>query len=136
MLHPRLKAPRRISLGNFSVVFSLVAAIIVFALCLVPTPFHHGMAVLLPHASHARPMAGAGRQDALVITISRDGKTFFEAQSVLPGELQFKLRERIRSGAPRLVYIKADARVRYHSVATVLSSIRDAGQTNIAFLVK
>lgn len=136
MLRPRLKPSRRINFGNFSTVFSLVVAVIVIGFCVVPSPFHHGIAILLPHASHAQPMAGADRQDALVITIFRDGRTAFDAQLVSPAELEFKLRERIHSGGPRLVYIKADARARYHSISTVLSSVRDAGQTNIAFLVK
>ena len=136
MLRPQLSPPRRINLRNFSAVLSLIVAVIVLSFSGMPTQFHHGVAVSLPHAYHARPMPGADREDALVITVLRDGKILLDAQMVSPAELQVKLHERINSGPPRLIFLKADARARYRSVSAALSSVRAAGQTNIGILVK
>lgn len=134
MLRPRLKPDHRIARANFPALFVIIVALLVLLFWATPQPFHDG-AISLPHASHARPMRGADREDVLIIAIARDGKVFFGGQAVSFEEVPLLLRGRLRSHAPPTVYIKADARARYHTVSSVLDSVRDAGLTDVAFLV-
>ena len=81
-------------------------------------------------------MTGAQREDALQVVVMRDGQIFVDTQRVSSEELASKLRARVHAGAPKTVYIRADAHARYHTVANVLDSIRSAGLTNVAFLTE
>jgi len=47
----------------------------------------------------------------------------------VPEALIAKLQERVRAGAPRKVYIRADVRVHYRAVKGVLASVHSAGLT-------
>jgi len=135
MLRPRFKPDRRIAQANFSTLCAFVVALLVLLFCAIPQPFHHGGTISLFRAFHATAMRGADREDALIIAIERDGQVFFDSKRVAFNELPLLLRERLRSHAPPTVYIRADARVRYHTVSSVLDSIRDARLANVAFLV-
>jgi biopolymer transport protein ExbD len=88
----------------------------------------------LPKAAHSVSLPGAGREDALVISVFRDGQFFFETQRVSLDELAIKLRQRIKDHAPRTAYINADARCKYLAVQGVLESVRAAGIEKVAFL--
>jgi biopolymer transport protein TolR len=80
-------------------------------------------------------MRGADREDALMVGIMRDGKVFFRADQITIEELPARIREGVSQGAERKVYVKADARAKYASVAEVLDGVHDAGIENIGFIV-
>ena len=67
--------------------------------------------------------------------ILRSGDVFFGNEKLTPDQLPGKIREGLRQGAERKVYIKADARAKYGKVAQVLDGVRAARIYNIAFLV-
>jgi len=81
-------------------------------------------------------MSSEQTDDALLIAIMRDGRVFFDTQSVSPVELVADLQDRVRAGAPRKVYIKADARVHYRVVKGVLDNVSSAGLTNVVFITQ
>jgi biopolymer transport protein ExbD len=136
MLHPRFRPDRRICRIDFSAFVAIIIALFTLLIWAAPTGFPHHMFIRLPQARHALELWDSRRNDALLITIARDGQVFFGSQRVAPKELAAKLFERIQSGAPRTVYIRADAHARYHTIADVLDSIQFAGLTNIAFLTE
>jgi biopolymer transport protein ExbD len=137
MLHPRFRSDRRICRIDFSAFVAIIIALFTLLIWAAPTGFpHHGMFIRLPQARHALELWDSRRNDALLITIARDGQVFFGSQRVAPEELVAKLFERTQSGAPRTIYIRADAHARYHTIADVLDSIQFAGLKNIAFLTE
>lgn len=97
---------------------------------------HGGVSVDLPHVGHPISMRAALKEDAMVIGVNRDGKAFFRADLVSVEQLPGKIREGIREGAERTVYIRADARAKYGWVADVLDGVRSAGIEKIGFLVE
>lgn len=90
----------------------------------------------LPQSSHSAPMPKALREDALVITIARDGSVYFRDLRVLKGNLPDMIREGLRNGAENTVYIKADARAKYGAVKAVLDQVRLSGVQNINFITE
>jgi biopolymer transport protein TolR len=110
-----------------------------FALLVVmmiaPQP-HHGYGPDLPHVLHPVSMAGANREDAMVIAVMRDGAVYFGSDKVQPSQLPSKILDRLRDHTvERRVYIRADARVWYRTVKEVLDGVRSAGVERVAFLV-
>ena len=135
MRRPRFRSDRRISTANFAALLAIIAAILVLAFAAMPVQFHHGRVVDLPKAVHGQKMPGADREDALIVAIQRDGRISLDARIVSAEELPLLLRDHIRSGAPPIVYIKADRHARYLTVSAVLDRIRDAGLGKVVFLV-
>jgi biopolymer transport protein ExbD/biopolymer transport protein TolR len=80
-------------------------------------------------------MQDANREDALLIAIQRDGRIWFDKETITSDRLAAKIRERLGNGSEPKVYIRVDARAKYGTVLEVLNRVRFAGVENIAFLV-
>ncbi len=91
----------------------MVVFVILLIFMTIPTG-HHGISVDLPEAFHATSMPGAHREDAMKVTILRDGKVYFGAEQLYGGSLSTKIQERLKDReVERKVYISADARARW-----------------------
>jgi biopolymer transport protein ExbD len=90
----------------------------------------------VPRMDHLAAKPDALRDDALIVTITRDGSVYFGNMRITNEELPETIREALREGAQNIVYIKADARAKYADVKAVVDRIRDAGVTNITFLAE
>ena len=93
-----------------------------------------GVSADLPKVWHPKPMPGARREDALTVDILRDGMIYFGHGPTKPDDLPAQIRERVRWGAEKKIYIRADGRARYGTVLEVLDAIHSAGVERIAFL--
>jgi biopolymer transport protein ExbD len=137
MLRPRLNPARHICRIEVSALAAIMVVLVTLVICATPMDFpHHNSSVSLPIVSHSVALWGSLREDALQIAIMRDGQVFFGTQRLSPEELTAKLQERVRAGAPRKVYIRADVRVHYRGVKMVLDEVRSAGLTNVAFITE
>ena len=72
----------------------------------------------------------------MLVTITRDGKAYLGPDQVNVINLPAKIHDRLKDrDVERKVYVKADMRVRWGTVALVLDGIRSAGIIRVAFLV-
>lgn len=138
MLRDRLRSNRRICHIDFSAFLSILVAL---ATLFVWTDFggslyHHSKSLEFPKARNAVYKPESEREDALLVSIQRDGKVFFDVTQVGPDDLPPKLRDRIKQGAPKTVYLRADGRAHYKAVKEVLDEVRDAGLSKVAFMVE
>jgi biopolymer transport protein TolR len=97
---------------------------------------YRGPAVDLATVSAPVPMRGAHREDAMVIGIQMDDRVFFGSDRVSIDQLPARIRESIKQGSEKKVYIKADHRARYRWVSEVPEGVRSAGVGKIGFLVE
>jgi hypothetical protein len=79
-------------------------------------PLRKGVSVQMPVADHAVEMRAADAQEATVVAITADGKLFAGVELTEPGALS-KL-------SAATVYVKADSRVPFQKVLTVLDALR------------
>jgi biopolymer transport protein ExbD len=116
-----------------SILVVLIITVLVFA-GMSYNP-HHGVSVDLPNVSHSVAMRGALRDDAMKITILRDGKVYFGADRIWSSDLARRISERLKDRAvERKIYISADMRARWSDVENVLDGVRSAGILEVAFL--
>ena len=94
----------------------------------------HEVSLDLPRVSHPRSLWHAQREDALVVAVLRDGNAFFGYDRVAPDMLSSKLREQLPSTRERKVYIRADSRAHWGTVARVVDAVRAAGIWEVAFV--
>jgi len=138
MLRKSRTSPKLFSDFN-TLQFASVMGIVFFVLLLIfmtiPVGPHRGAVVDLPEVLHPAAMRGANREDAMLITVTRDGKAYFGSERVNSVDLPAKIQERLRDReVERKVYIVADMRARWAAVALVLDGVRRAGIVRVAFL--
>jgi biopolymer transport protein ExbD len=82
-----------------------------------------GISVQLATSSNAVPMPEADNENAWIVTVTTDGRTYFGSEQVTTDGLTDQMKIRPRNRAARL-YIKADAGAPFRSVRQVLSAAR------------
>jgi biopolymer transport protein TolR len=122
----------RIDLWGFvSVMVVLLFILIVAKTTYVDLPRN---SVDLSESHHAVSMPGALREDAMCVHIKPDGGIYFGYVRISRDDLSDLIREGLKNGAEKKVYVSADARAKYGGVIDVLNEIRLAGVEKVSFL--
>ena len=110
--------------------------LVLLIIFMVITPMlQKGVSVDLVRTQNPRNMPDADKEDAVVVAITRDGKTFLGSDQV--GEdLVNKVQEIIASRVDKTVYIKSDARAKYERVVTVVDEVRSAGVDQLGLITE
>ena len=95
-----------------------------------------GPAADLAGARNSIRMPGALKEDALRVMVTRDGQVYLCDSHLMCGDLTDEIRERVRNGAEKKVYLAVDARAKYGDAKAVLDQIRMAGIENVSFLTE
>lgn len=97
--------------------------------------YHRWAPVDLPfNVQHSILLPGARREDAMFVSITRDGRDYFGNHRITPDELPELIRAGLRGGAENRIYISADGRARYSDAKAILVRVREAGVERVAFL--
>jgi biopolymer transport protein ExbD len=112
----------------------LITLLIIFMVN-VPIP-HHGIGIHLARANHAVFLRRAIREDAMRVSILRDGQIFFGNTTVNPADLPNQIRDQLRDGGEPRVYLAVDTRARYSRVAAVVEQVRLTGVQDISFITE
>jgi biopolymer transport protein ExbD len=113
----------------------LLFILVLFMLpALLPRPHLHQ--VDLAPTGHPKAMPGALKEDALRVMVTRDGTVYLNESRVKNGDLASLLRQGVKEGSERKVYLQADARANYRDVKVVLDQIRLAGIEDVSFITQ
>jgi biopolymer transport protein ExbD len=119
--------------------FASILVVLVFAVLIfhgMSYNPHHGNSVDLPKVSHPVSMRGALREDAMKVSILRDGKIYFGSDQIRLVDLPTKIQDRLKNREiEHKVYVVADMRARWGTVKLALDGVRTAGIIRVAFLV-
>jgi biopolymer transport protein ExbD len=132
-----VKWPRRIhcKMDAFPILGLALVLLIIFMIVPAVTA-HHGWSLDLPRSQYASPMPRAVREDAQIVDIARDGQVYYRNVRIIVDELPDQIRQSVRHGADRKIYIRADTRARYIDVKKIFSEIGKAGIQNVCFLAE
>jgi len=113
--------------------------LVLLIIFMVITPMlSKGQTVELVKTKNPIPMPDEDKEDAVVVAITRDGRTFLSPGNyqVPPDQLPPKVKDLMTSKADKTVYIKADARARYQVVEDVVDNLRAAGVDDLGLLTE
>src|SRR5437764_11364200 len=80
-------------------------------------------------------MPNANTVDALLVSITRDGKVYFGSEQIADVDnLTSKVKDCLANKADKRVYVKADMRARFGGVVKVVDSVRAAGVDDLGLL--
>ncbi len=134
-MRPRHSKPSRLFCRIDVSAFASVTVFLLAVFMVTTGPTHQGTSYDLPTVGHPIPMPRANREDALLVTVMRDGMIYFQNSRVVPNQMPAMIRDGVNRGAEQKVYIRADARARYGTVAAVLDAVHAAGVEKVTFLV-
>jgi biopolymer transport protein ExbD len=112
---------------NSTITMWLILAAVALA---QPPALRQGISVEMAPASSAAPMPEADQAEARIVAVTRSGDVYWDVAPVTPAALT----EQLRLTPNARVYVKADTRASYASVATVLNALRAAGAGNANLL--
>ena len=102
----------------------------------VPSPHANRSPVDFARTEHATRMPGALREDTILVAVTRDGNVFYGTHQIQYGDLLTAIRESVRQGSERKVYLKVDARAKFGDAAAVIDQVRLAGIQNVGIITE
>jgi biopolymer transport protein ExbD/biopolymer transport protein TolR len=95
---------------------------------------HFSRTVDLSRATFSHLEPGALREDAINVTVTRDGKVFLRNREASLEELPVLIQSAIKEGSERKVYLRADTKARNSDVEAAIARIRAGGISAVAII--
>ena len=113
--------------------------LVLLIIFMVITPMlNNKVNVDLPRVNAAVIMENANKEDAISVSVTRDGNTFLGGDKValadLGGKIGELLAKKTNPGDDKSVYLRSDERANYGKVMDTIDAIRTAGVSQLNLL--
>src|SRR3954453_9370842 len=123
--------------SNINVTPMVDVMLVLLIIFMVITPMlQKGISVDMAKTNNPTQMPDAEKEDALLVAVTRDGKTFFGSDQIAPDQLTNKIKDKLASRTDKRVFVRADARAKYGAVAEVVDNVRAAGVDQLGLLTE
>ena len=111
--------------------------LVMLIIFMVITPMlQKGVSVELAQTTNPVDMAEADAEDAVLVSVTRDGRFYLGPDAVGLAELPGLVLNILASRLDKTVYVKSDFRSRYGDVVSVVDTVRAAGVDRIGLLTE
>ena len=111
--------------------------LVLLIIFMVITPMlNNKVNVDLPKADAAVVMEDANKEDAVVVAVTRDGRTFLGGDQVTLDDLGPKISAKLENKTSKEVFMRADTRANYGKVMDAVDGIRSAGVSQLGLLTE
>jgi biopolymer transport protein ExbD/biopolymer transport protein TolR len=111
--------------------------LVLLIIFMVITPLlSKGVQVTLVKTKNPIPMQAADKSDAILVAVTRDGKTYLNTTQMTPEDLPNKVKDLLTNRLDKTVFVKSDARAKYEKVVTVVDNLRAAGVDQLGLLTE
>ncbi len=110
--------------------------LVLLIIFMVVTPMlQKGISVDMAKVNNPEQMPDADKEDALLVSITRDSRVYFGTDQVSDiDNLTQKVKDRLANKQDKRVYVKADMRARFGGVVKVVDAVRAAGVDDLGLL--
>ena len=109
--------------------------LVLLIIFMVVTPMlQKGVSVDMAKVNNPEQMPDADKEDALLVSVTRDGQVYFGTDQISVDNLTNKVKDRLANRADKRVYVKADMRARFGNVVQVVDGVRAAGVDDLGLL--
>ena len=109
--------------------------LVLLIIFMVVTPMlQKGVSVDMSKVNNPTPMEDADKEDALLVSITRDNHVYFGSDSITIDNLTTKVKDRLANKPDKRVYVKSDMRARFGEVVQVVDAVRAAGVDDLGLL--
>ena len=123
--------------SNINVTPMVDVMLVLLIIFMVITPMlNNKVNVDLPTADAAVVMENANKEDAVIVAVTRDGRTFLGGDQVTVDDLGPKITAKLENKMDKEVYMRADIRANYGKVMDAVDGIRSAGVSQLGLLTE
>jgi biopolymer transport protein ExbD/biopolymer transport protein TolR len=95
-----------------------------------------GVQVELVKTKNPIAMADADKDDAVLVSVSRNGEVFLGSTKLTADSLPGKVKDLLTNKISKICYLKCDQRSRYEKVVEVVDNLRAAGVDQVGLLTE
>jgi len=132
---PKFKAPPVMNDINVTPMVDVMLVMLIIFMVITPM-LSKGISVDLVKTKNPIAMQAADKDDAVLVAVTRDGKTFLGSSPTTADSLPGKVKDLLTNKLDKTVYVKSDSRARYQNVVEVVDNLRAAGVDNIGLLTE
>jgi biopolymer transport protein TolR len=133
MRRSRKSRARRFCMPEISLTPLIDTALTLLVIFMVTAPMiHHGIKVNLPQGQSKE----SGREQELVVTMSRDGKIYFNSYPVEREDLVEGIKKSLLYREDTPVYVRADESITYGEVIKIVDTLKQAGVRFVSMATK
>src|SRR6185369_9458517 len=111
--------------------------LVLLIIFMVITPMlQKGTSVNMVKTDNPTAMPDADKEDALLVSITHDGKLYFGSDQVSAEKLTDLVKDKLANRTDKRVFVKADARAQYGVVTDVVDNVRSAGVDELGLLTE
>lgn len=131
------KAPPVVSDINVTPMVDVMLVLLIIFMVITPM-LSKGVTVTMVKTRNDIKMQEADKEDAVLIAITRDGKSFLSPGNLLiqPSDLGGKVKDLQTNRSDKTVYVRADARARFSAVTDVIDNLRTAGVDQLGLITE
>jgi biopolymer transport protein ExbD len=129
------KAPPPVADINVTPMVDVMLVMLIIFMVITPM-LSKGVSVDLVKTHNPIPMQAADKSDAVMVAVTRDGKTYLNTTQLAPADLPSKVKDLLVNRLDKTVFVKADTRARYEKVVEVVDNLRAAGVDQLGLLTE
>jgi biopolymer transport protein ExbD/biopolymer transport protein TolR len=131
----KMTAPDPVAAINVTPMVDVMLVLLIIFIVVTPM-LSKGISVDMAKTNNPIAMNNADKEDAVLIAVARDGKTYLGTELMPPDAMPSKVKDLLTNKLDKTVYIRADARSRYERVVEVIDNLRTAGVDQIGLLTE
>ena len=111
--------------------------LVILIIFMVITPMlSKGVSVDMVRTKNPIAMQAADKTDAVIVAVTRDGKSYLGSTQVPAEDLAPKVKDLLANRIDHMVFLRADSRARYEKVVDVVDNLRAAGVDQLGLLTE
>ncbi len=132
---PKQKAPPPVADINVTPMVDVMLVLLIIFMVITPM-LTKGISVDMVRTKNPIAMQAADKDDAILIAVTREGRSYLGTTPMNPEDLPAKVRDLLANRLDRTVFIRSDARARYKVVVDVVDNLRAAGVDQVGLLTE
>ena len=130
-----VKAPAITSDINVTPMVDVMLVLLIIFMVITPL-LAKGVSVDLVKTKNPISMKKADQDDAIVVAVTKDGKTYMGSDQLDPSSIPGKVTDLLADRLDKTCYVKADSRALYKTVVDVVDNLRSAGVDQIGMITE
>jgi biopolymer transport protein ExbD len=129
------KSPPPVADINVTPMVDVMLVLLIIFMVITPM-LTKGVSVDMVRTKNPIAMQAADKTDAIIVAVTRDGKTFLGNTMVPADQMAPKVKDLLTNRVDKEVFLRADARARFEKVVEVVNNLRSAGVDQLGLLTE
>jgi len=129
------KSPPPVADINVTPMVDVMLVLLIIFMVITPM-LSKGISVDMVKTVNPVPMQAADKSDAIIVAVTRDGKTYLNTTQMPADQLPGKVKDMLTNRLDKMCFVRADSRARYEKVVDVVNNLRAAGVDQLGLLTE